>query len=104
MFDLQAKSDVNKQCSTGNIHSHKLGQKSYSRKRKDWEKEGRIPAPTESSTGESSVVSRSSVDNRALFWALAHESRTKDGKWEVDPKKVENARVVKQVVSDVNLF
>ena len=50
------------------------------------------------------MVSRSSVDNRALFWALAHQSRTKDGKWEVDPKKVENARVVKQVVSDVNLF
>ena len=100
MFDTE-KSEIGKQCSQGNINRHTLGQKSYSRKRKDWVKEERLPPPAESSTAESSVVS-SSVQNRALEWCLAHQRPTKDGKWEVDPTKVETVRVVQQVVSGFN--
>ena len=98
----QKKSEIGKQCSQGNIHRHTLGQKSYSRKRKDWVKEERLVPPSESSTAKSSVVS-SAVQNRALEWCLAHQRPTKDGKWEVDPTKVETARVVKEVVSGFNV-
>ena len=65
-------------------------------------KEERLPPPSESSIAESSVVS-SAVQNRELEWCLAHQSRTQDGKWEVNPTKVETLRVVKQVVSGFNV-
>ena len=99
---IQKKSEIGKQCSQGNIHHHPLGQKSYSRKRKDWVKEERLPPPSERSIGESSVVS-SAVQNRALEWCLAHQRHTQDGKCEVDLTKVETVRVVKQVVSGFNV-
>jgi hypothetical protein len=73
---------------------------SYSRARPKWVKENRLPPPTESTTTEStSSVLSDRFQQRAREWCLAHQKRTKDGKWEVDPNKVETARVVSKVVS-----
>jgi len=96
----QKKSERGKQCSKGNIHRHHLGQKSYTRKRKEWIKEKRLPPPTADSSisGSSSLISEN-VENRALEWCLAHKKRTKEGTYETDPNKPETARVVSQVVS-----
>ena len=102
-FLAQQKSEKGKESSNAKVHHHTLGQKSYSRWRPEWEKEKRLPTPSESSTAESSVVSER-VQSRAMEWCLAHQSRTKAGQWGVDPNKVETTRVVNQVVSDFILF
>ena len=72
---------------------------SYSRKRKVWAEQNRLPAPKASDSGESSTVCNERLQNRPLEWCLAHQKLTKDGKWEVDPKKTETVRVVQKVVS-----
>jgi len=94
----QRRSDIGKTCTAGNIHRHTLGQKSYARKIPEWEKEGLLSTPSDSSTAQSSVVSPA-VQNRALVWCLAHQSKTKDGKREA--KNPETAEVVSKVVSDL---
>ncbi|XP_056690615.1 uncharacterized protein [Spinacia oleracea] len=73
-----------------NKHPHHMGQLSYPRAVKKWEKDKRLPpstasstASTTSSSGTSSISSR--VTNRPIHWVLAHQKKMPDGTWDVDP-------------------
>lgn len=77
-----------------------MGQKGYERSIKDWIREGRLSEDDVLSTADNSNVTQASVKSRATLWRLAHERRTADGNWGVDPSRApETARVVQRIVS-----
>lgn len=77
-----------------------MGQKSYSRKRKEWIEAKLLPVREgEGTSGENSSTVDDLVANRPLEWCLSHTKPTKDGKREANPNKHETVRVVNLVVS-----